>query len=246
MATTLGGYSICRRRVARELLDLQRNPLPGIDVETDDDNLLRWNIVLDTWLATATDADAAAADDDAETVPSDADGDGSEDADGSQPPSSLPVGTGGGVATNGPTARQQLPPLFVPERPTEVDRKRLHLQMSFPVDYPSGPPTLTIDTYLPHPNVQQSIEGVNQVCLDMLEPNTSGEPFRGWSAAFTARSVLVQLKSLLDDRAMFFKTQTTTVAETILAVQSRVCGDGDGDSHRERGGVDDGLSLIHI
>ena len=76
---------------------------------------------------------------------------------------------------------------------------RLHLRLSFGTLYPIEPPLLRINVQLPHVNVNPDCT----VCMDML--TTSDEPYRGWTPAYSPKAVLLQLKSLLDDKSLYIK-----------------------------------------
>ena len=68
-----------------------------------------------------------------------------------------------------------------------------HLEIRFPTNYPMSPPTITLATPIPHPNVFGST-----VCLDMLQPkNKDSGWYDGWSSAYTAEAILIQLQSFL-------------------------------------------------
>lgn len=64
--------------------------------------------------------------------------------------------------------------------------------MKFPLTYPHHPPTITIYTKIPHPNVFDSY-----ICLDMIKQNGQREEGQGWTSAYSVQSVLTQLQSFL-------------------------------------------------
>lgn len=68
-----------------------------------------------------------------------------------------------------------------------------HLIMQFPVNYPAKPPTVKICTPISHPNVFSN----GFICLSMLRPHTSAQAYEGWSSAYSATSVCLQLQSFL-------------------------------------------------
>jgi len=68
----------------------------------------------------------------------------------------------------------------------------LHLILDFPDEYPSTPPNVQICTPIDHPNVYGG-----WLCLSMLRPATGNVPYEGWSGAYSATSVLMQLQSFL-------------------------------------------------
>ena len=76
-----------------------------------------------------------------------------------------------------------------------------HFILRFPKDYPVCPPAVEMCTYLKHPNVFEGWRGrAPYICLDLLRPmNTtvSGGYNGGWSTAYSAQSVLLQLQSFL-------------------------------------------------
>lgn len=68
-----------------------------------------------------------------------------------------------------------------------------HLELKFPQSYPNHPPTIRIYNKIPHPNVFG-----DYICLDMLRLNDGGvEEGAGWTSAYSAKSVLIQLQSFL-------------------------------------------------
>merc|ERR1719273_1251232 len=67
-----------------------------------------------------------------------------------------------------------------------------HLIMRFPHNYPAKPPTVKICTPIRHPNIFGS-----WLCLSMIRPHTSTVPYEGWSSAYSATSVCLQLQSFL-------------------------------------------------
>mmetsp|Transcript_54354 Transcript_54354/g.80617 ORF Transcript_54354/g.80617 Transcript_54354/m.80617 type:complete len:727 (-) Transcript_54354:88-2268(-) len=73
-----------------------------------------------------------------------------------------------------------------------------HLVLRFPVNYPHSPPNVGLCTYLSHPNVFHgwSDEGYG-VCLDMIQGWSTGDPYAGWTSAYSVLSLLLQLQSFL-------------------------------------------------
>ena len=67
-----------------------------------------------------------------------------------------------------------------------------HLVMYFPEEYPSLPPDIRIKTPIEHPNVYG-----DWLCLSMLREHTTDKAYEGWSGAYSATSVLMQLQSFL-------------------------------------------------
>jgi ubiquitin-protein ligase len=66
-----------------------------------------------------------------------------------------------------------------------------HLELKFPQSYPHHPPTITLFTPIPHPNVFG-----NYICLDMIQAGRREEG-GGWSSAYSVQSILTQLQSFL-------------------------------------------------
>ena len=64
--------------------------------------------------------------------------------------------------------------------------------MLFPEEYPSLPPDIKIKTPIEHPNVYGE-----WLCLSMLRGHTTDKAYEGWSGAYSAASVLMQLQSFL-------------------------------------------------
>ncbi|KAJ4457654.1 putative Ubiquitinconjugating enzyme subfamily protein [Paratrimastix pyriformis] len=75
-------------------------------------------------------------------------------------------------------------------QPWHLTGALFHIVLNFPADYPDSPPTLRLCTSLPHPNVFG-----NTLCLDML--TEFKEKYQGWSPAYSALSILLQLQSFL-------------------------------------------------
>jgi ubiquitin-protein ligase len=69
-----------------------------------------------------------------------------------------------------------------------------HLQLEIPESFPHQPPTVTLLTPLPHPNVFGQ-----RICLDMLQP-ARGKQSLGWSSGYTIQSILIQLQSFLFEK----------------------------------------------
>lgn len=65
-----------------------------------------------------------------------------------------------------------------------------HLILEFPENYPENPPSLQLCTTIPHSNVMGT-----RLCLDML--TEFKEKYQGWSPAYSALSILLQLQSFL-------------------------------------------------
>merc|ERR1719474_1805646 len=68
----------------------------------------------------------------------------------------------------------------------------LHLILTFPDSYPNNPPKVQLCTTIEHPNVFGGY-----ICLSMLRNETGNVPYEGWSGAYSATSVLMQLQSFL-------------------------------------------------
>jgi len=84
---------------------------------------------------------------------------------------------------------------------------KFHGIMRFSNAYPMVPPRISLSTYFPHPNVFGEY-----ICLDMLQhdttrfhrqlardPNSCSTYTGGWSSAYTAFSILMQLQAFLFD-----------------------------------------------
>jgi ubiquitin-protein ligase len=54
-----------------------------------------------------------------------------------------------------------------------------HMQIDFPENYPVSPPSITLFTKVPHPNVFGST-----LCLDMLQEGAK-KWYEGWTSAYT-------------------------------------------------------------
>ena len=65
------------------------------------------------------------------------------------------------------------------------------MEITFPDNYPVSPPSIRLFTKVPHPNVFGTT-----LCLDMLQPGGNAW-YEGWTSAYTAESILIQLQSFL-------------------------------------------------
>ena len=74
---------------------------------------------------------------------------------------------------------------------TKWEQGVFHFEMSLPLDYPCSPPEITLFTQIPHPNVFGST-----LCLDMLSTSNNAI-YKGWVAAYTIETILIQLQSFL-------------------------------------------------
>lgn len=70
---------------------------------------------------------------------------------------------------------------------TPFENGTFKLYLSFPDNYPFAAPTVTFNTQVYHPNIDQD----GNICLDILED--------GWTAALKIPQLLLSLISLLDD-----------------------------------------------
>jgi len=71
-----------------------------------------------------------------------------------------------------------------------------HIAINFPPKYPNEPPSVKLFTEIPnHPNI---IDGLN-ICLDILDKKekVQREENKGWTSAYTASSIILQLQSFL-------------------------------------------------
>jgi ubiquitin-protein ligase len=57
-----------------------------------------------------------------------------------------------------------------------------HISISFPIEYPVLPPSITLFSTIPHPNVFGP-----KLCLDMLENTGEGK----WMPAYTVEAILI-------------------------------------------------------
>lgn len=71
-----------------------------------------------------------------------------------------------------------------------------HVSITFPPNYPVSPPTITLFSDVPHPNVFG-----RSLCLDMLVKKNSKDAqlHEGWTSAYSVEGILVQLQSFLFD-----------------------------------------------
>lgn len=68
-----------------------------------------------------------------------------------------------------------------------------HINLVFPPNYPNEGPTLYIGSPLPHPNIYRASSSGNwQLSLWDCIPG-----FKGWSSAYSAQSILLQLQTFL-------------------------------------------------
>jgi ubiquitin-protein ligase len=78
-----------------------------------------------------------------------------------------------------------------------------HFEMKIPTDYPVNPPSITLFTTIPHPNVFGTT-----LCLDMLQPGKKMIYETGWVPAYTIEAILIQLQSFLfEDIPEGYETQ---------------------------------------
>ena len=70
---------------------------------------------------------------------------------------------------------------------TKWEQGVFHFEMNIPRDYPCSPPSVTLYTPIPHPNVFGST-----LCLDMFS-TSSKEIYQGWVSAYTIEAILIQL-----------------------------------------------------
>ena len=80
--------------------------------------------------------------------------------------------------------------------PTGPNRTPFHLVLRFGELYPQLPPEVRLCTPIPH----RAYQGPGlPLCASLLEAQTHGAPFSGWSSAFSVSSLLLQLQSFLFD-----------------------------------------------
>jgi ubiquitin-conjugating enzyme E2 C len=70
---------------------------------------------------------------------------------------------------------------------TAYEGMTYRLALGFPADYPFKPPSVRFDCPCFHPNV----DSAGNICLDILQDK--------WSAAYSVRTVLLSVQSLLGD-----------------------------------------------
>jgi ubiquitin-protein ligase len=89
------------------------------------------------------------------------------------------------------------------DKPHHYSDIPFHFVMKFPENYPASPPTICPSTSMKHPNVFGSY-----ICCDLIKPihrdesgkrYTNKQYFGGWTTAYTAYSVLMQLQAFLFD-----------------------------------------------
>lgn len=79
-----------------------------------------------------------------------------------------------------------------------------HLELKFPMSYPSHPPTIRIFNNIPHPNVFGGY-----ICLDILQQTEAKiEEGGGWTSAYSVQSVLTQLQSFLFEENLSANKET--------------------------------------
>jgi ubiquitin-protein ligase len=127
------------------------------------------------------------------------------------------------IPTCGVTARPLDNNLFIwhanikgPEK-TLYEGGVFHLKIEFPLSYPNHPPVIKIYTLIPHPNVFKSEES-NFICLDMIRQEGKREEGQGWSSAYSAQSILIQLQSFLFEENLS-KNKQEVELETKKAVK---------------------------
>lgn len=109
---------------------------------------------------------------------------------------------------------------------TEGENVIVHFKMFFPQSYPASPPRILLCTFVPHLNVQRGPNNTWEVCLDMLtlpRPGQAMRPYEHWTAAFTVRSILVQLKSFVLADGHMTATQDGTLLRAISESSAFEC-----------------------
>ena len=81
---------------------------------------------------------------------------------------------------------------------------RLHATMSFTERFPSAPPSIALDTNIPHSNTFGGIGRWHAgddayICLDLLS-EFSQKPFAGWTPAYSVSALLRQFQTFLFDQ----------------------------------------------
>ncbi|KAF3914380.1 hypothetical protein ABW21_db0200723 [Orbilia brochopaga] len=97
----------------------------------------------------------------------------------------------------------------------------IHFTLLFPSSYPAAPPSLLLATRLPHENVLTAVGGY-KVCLDMLDEGQEME-YKGWSRAYTVRSILMQLEAFLTDQSELVNARLGTLDQAREDALRHVC-----------------------
>ncbi|KAK6359416.1 hypothetical protein TWF696_000576 [Orbilia brochopaga] len=97
----------------------------------------------------------------------------------------------------------------------------IHFTLLFPSSYPAAPPSLLLATRLPHENVLVAVGGY-KVCLDMLDEGLEME-YKGWSRAYTVRSILMQLEAFLTDESELVNDRLGTMDQARGDAARYVC-----------------------
>ncbi|KAJ6260262.1 Ubiquitin-conjugating enzyme [Drechslerella dactyloides] len=97
----------------------------------------------------------------------------------------------------------------------------IHFTLLFPSSYPAAPPSLLLATRLPHENVLTAVGGY-KVCLDMLDEGLEME-YKGWSRAYTVRSILMQLEAFLTDESELVNARLGTLEQARQDAVRYVC-----------------------
>ena len=107
---------------------------------------------------------------------------------------------------------------------TAEEHVPFHLILSFPTEYPSKPPQVTVCTPLPHANVVRRADGTLTICLDMLEtPSGKGEPYAGWSSAMSVLSILVQLHAFLSCERLHYMDGMGSMDRALQGMRAFEC-----------------------
>lgn len=77
--------------------------------------------------------------------------------------------------------------VIVGPRDTPFEGGKFYLNMMFPDDYPFKPPKVKFTTRVYHPNISEK----GEICISILRDR--------WSAALTARTILLSILSMFDD-----------------------------------------------
>ncbi|EWC47541.1 hypothetical protein DRE_03161 [Drechslerella stenobrocha 248] len=99
----------------------------------------------------------------------------------------------------------------------------IHFILLFPSTYPAAPPSLLLATRLPHENVLTAVGGY-KVCLDMLDEGGNMDmEYKGWSRAYTVRSILMQLEAFLVDEKELVNRRLGTLSQAQSDASSFTC-----------------------
>ena len=97
----------------------------------------------------------------------------------------------------------------------------LHLEFRFSDFYPLQPPKIRVlNDNISHPNILKC----GSICLDMLDIG-NGEPYKGWTPAYSVFSILLQLQNFFFDHDFIFETDELRkeAIETVRVMNEYKC-----------------------